>query len=61
MQQQRAEADVATLNMSGVKVSPRTRAAMKALWKRERGPQESFGAWVRRKVLAPQHVQNGEP
>lgn len=40
--------------MSGVKVTPSTKAAMMRLWRREASPQESFGAWVRRKLLTPQ-------
>ena len=48
------EPERATKNMSGVKVTPSTKAAMMRLWRREAAPQESFGAWVRRKLLTPQ-------
>lgn len=50
----RKERESATMNMSGVKVTPSTKAAMMKLWRKEAAPQESFGAWVRRKLLTPQ-------
>lgn len=50
----RSKQETATLNMSGVKVTPSTKAAMMKLWRKEAAPQESFGAWARRKLLTPQ-------
>lgn len=45
--------DPASLNLSGVKVSKTTKSAMMKLWRQEAAPQESFGAWARRKILMP--------
>jgi hypothetical protein len=52
------EPERATKNMSGVKVTPSTKAAMVRLWRKEATAQESFGAWVRRKLLTPASVQS---
>lgn len=56
----RKQQEAATLNMSGVKVTPSTKAAMVKLWRKEAAPQESFGAWARRKLLTPQ-PNGGQP
>jgi len=48
------EPERATKNLSGVKCTPTTKASMMRLWRKEAAPQESFGAWARRKLLTPQ-------
>lgn len=45
------ETGLKTMSLGGVKVSQDDVKAMKKLWRSERDLDETFGAWVRRKLV----------